>query len=321
VKQQLRPEHIEAYCRQIDDAGMYTVIIGHGNGIGASSILMIRSCMKELDMLRTARENLRRTKLGAFFTIGFATIEDDIMPAVDIGTEVFCIACHATEADTTERYIKHLESLGKEVYGVLMNAHMPSPGQLLEQCALMQEYGAEGVVLMDSAGSFTPEMVEETVSLLADRLRIKVGVHAHNNLSIAVANTYAAIRCGATIADGTVLGFGSGAGNCQLDALAALLMKEGIPIDIDLYKTLDAGRNVIEGAIGYGKGVDGASIIGGYAGVVSTFKTRVERISAEYRVDPRDVFVELGKRKVVAGQDDMILEAARHIAESKGGSR
>ena len=170
---------------------------------------------------------------------------------------------------------------------------------------------------MDSAGASTPEFVERTISLLVNKLQMDVGFHPHNNMGMAVSNAYTAIKCGAGIIDGTIGGFGAGAGNCQLDALDALLKSEHIEIDTDLYSMLDAAE-VIKNDFKYEKMIDGVSIISGYAGVVSTFKNRVLTISKDYHVDPRDVFIELGKRKAISGQDDLILEVVIKLSEGGG---
>ena len=316
IKQQLLPEHIENYCKSIDDAGMYTVIVGHGNGIGASSILMTRSAIDELDMIRLARKNLKKTKLGVFVTVGFGTIAEQIKPALEIGTDVFCIASHCTEVDVTQKHIKYLNEHGKEVFAVLMNIHLSNSENILNQCLYAEEYGADGVILMDSAGAYTPDETERTISHLYNKLHIKIGFHPHNNLSMAVSNAFTAIKSGAAIIDGTVRGFGAGAGNCQLEALVALLKKMNIDTNMDLQIMLDTSSTVINKLLGYANGIDDISIISGYAGVVSTFKPQVERISNEYEVNPRDIFVELGNRKVISGQDDLILEVAQYIKKS-----
>lgn len=317
VRHQIFANQIEAYCKAIDEAGLHTVIIGHGNGLGASSVQMGFSAMDELDMVRVAHENLKKTRLGTFVTVGFGTIDDHIRPAMKIGTEVFCIAAHCTEADTMKKHVEYLANKGKEVYGVLMNIHLASPEKLLEQALLIQSYGADGIILMDSAGASIPENVKARVATLYDKLTMDVGYHAHNNMSMAVANSYEAIKSGASIIDGTIRGFGAGAGNCQLDALQALLEKEHIETGAKLYPMLDAGKNVIEDMFGYKDGVDGTSIISGYAGVVSTFKPRVEIIAKQYKLDPRDIFMELGKRRALAGQDDLILEVAETLTYKK----
>ena len=316
VNQQLHKEYIEKYCEMIDDSGVYTVIVGHGNGLGASSIQMGKSAMDEIDMVAAANSKLKKTMLGTFVTVGFGTVQDHIIPAIEKGARVFCIACHCTEADITRNHINYLAKRGKEVYGVLMNCHLSDKETLLKQALYFEEYGADGVILMDSAGALTPLSVESIVSYLYDRVNIRIGFHAHNNLSMAVSNTYSAIKSGATIVDGTSLGFGAGAGNCQLEAIVALLEKEGEYTGVKLYQLMDAGNAVVKEMIGYTKGIDSTSVISGYAGVVSTFKTRVNYIADKYGIDPRDIFVELGKRKAIAGQDDLILEVAMQIVNN-----
>lgn len=314
VRQQIQPNNITKYCQMIDSVGMHVVIVGHGNGIGASSIQMGICAMDEIDMLKVARDNLSLTPLGTFVTVGFGTVEKEVKNAIQAGTDILCIATHCTEADTMKKHIDYLANHGKECYGVLMNMHLSTPELLLEEAKKIQDYGADGVILMDSAGAATPEYVKRVISTLVDHLQIEVGLHPHNNLSMAVSNAYTAIQEGASIIDGTVGGFGAGAGNCQLEALQALLDKEKIETDTRLYPMLDAAQEVIAKDFNYSKMVDETSIISGYAGVVSTFKTRVNRMAQEYNVDAREIFVELGKRKAIAGQDDLILEVAQQLS-------
>lgn len=164
----------------------------------------------------------------------------------------------------------------------------------------MQSYGAKGIILMDSAGASTPEHVKSVIATLVDSLEIEVGFHPHNNLGLAVANAYIAIREGADIIDGTIRGFGAGSGNCQLEALGALLKKEGYNLDIDLYKLFDVSEDIIK-PIANGRGLTDIGIISGMAGVFSAFRPHVLNAADEFNVDPRDIFIELGKRKVGAG--------------------
>lgn len=314
VRQQIQSHSIAKYCKMIDEVGMHVVIVGHGNGIGASSIQMGMCAVDEIEMLKIAYNNLHTTPLGTFVTVGFGTVEKEIKQAIQVGTDIFCIATHCTEADTMRKHIGYLVDHGKECYGVLMNMHLSNAESLLEEARKIQEYGADGVILMDSAGASTPENIQKVISTLVDHLQIDVGLHPHNNLSMAVANAYTAIQEGAVIIDGTVGGFGAGAGNCQLEALQALLEKEKIETNTKLYPMLDAAKETIAKDFNYSKMIDGTSIISGYAGVVSTFKTRVNQMAIEYNIDPRDIFVELGKRKAIAGQDDLILEVAQQLS-------
>jgi 4-hydroxy 2-oxovalerate aldolase len=266
-------------------------------------------------MLSTARKNLPNVKLGVYLIPGFGTIHDDIIPAIEAGVDLFKIGCHCTEADTTRQHIEYLQKNNKEVYGILMMYHMASPEKLLEEARKMQSYGARGVILMDSAGASTPGMVKKSVSMLSNELDIHIGFHPHNNLGLAIANANRAIEEGATILDGTIRGFGAGAGNCQIEAVASLLEMSGYKSNLNLYQLYDVSEHLIKPMMPEDKGLSDISIVSGMSGVFSAFKIPVQTAAREFNVDPRDIFVELGKRKVVGGQEDMILEIAKDLSD------
>ncbi|TGY95134.1 4-hydroxy-2-oxovalerate aldolase [Petralouisia muris] len=313
VKQNLTEKQIREYCKAIDGCGNYVCIVGHGNGLGASSIQMGLSGLDEIDMLKIAREELKKTSLGAFITVGFGTIKNQIIPAIEAGATIFCVACHCTEADTTKPHISYLVSKGIEVYGVLMMYHMASKERLLDEAKKIESYGAKGVILMDSAGTSTLEKVKDVVGYLSSELNITIGFHSHNNFGMAVALSYVAYQSGADIMDGTLRGFGSGAGNCQLEALVALFEKEGIKSGVNLKKMLEVSEKIVQPMWEYKTPVNDISIVSGYAGVVSTVKHKVLKIAQEYHVSGSDIFLELGKRNVIAGEDDVILEVAEKL--------
>lgn len=314
IQHQLTKETIATYCEAMDNAGMYTIIVGHGNGLGASSLQVGLSKLSDAEMLQTARQHLKRTKLGVYMIPGFGTIKDDLVPALEVGVDLFKIGCHCTEADVTRQHIEYICNQGKEIYGVLMNYHMASIDRLLEEAKKMQSYGAQGIILMDSAGASTPEMVKRTIATLVERLYVLVGFHPHNNMGLAVSNAYIALQEGARIIDGTLRGFGAGAGNVQLEALSALLMKEGYELNQNLYTMLDTSEQVIRKAMKEDRALTDVSIVSGMAGVFSSFKTQVLAAAKEFNVDPRDIFVELGRRKVVGGQEDMVVAVAEQLA-------
>ena len=318
VKQGLTKRQIADYSAAVDGSGMHVCIVGHGNGLGASSIQMGLSILEDMEMLETAKVNLKSTPLGAFITVGFGTIKNQIVPAVQAGAEVFCVACHCTEADTTKKHITYLASEGIEVYGVLMMCHMATKEMLLGEAEKIESYGAKGVILMDSAGAFTLGRVQEVIGYLSGNLGIKVGFHAHNNFGMAVALAYTAYQAGADIIDGTLRGFGSGAGNCQLEAFLALLEKEDILTGVNLRQVLDVSEKIVQPMWEYKIPVNDVSIVSGYAGVVSTMKHKVLRIAGEYDISARDIFLELGKRNIIAGEDDVILEVAKMLQRQRG---
>ena len=317
IKHQLKKETIELYCKTMDSSGVYVIVVGHGNGLGASSLQIGKSLTPDAEMLSSARNHLSNTKLGAYLIPGFGTIQDDIIPAIENGVDIFKIGCHCTEANVTRQHIEYVREQNKEVYGILMMYHMASTEKILEEAGKMQSYGAQGVILMDSAGASTPEMVKKTISSLYNALNIDVGFHPHNNLGLAVSNAYIAIEEGASIIDGTIRGFGAGAGNCQIEALAALLDKCGYKLNINLYQLYDASEKIIKPLMLEDKGLSDISIVSGIAGVFSTFTLHVKNAAKEFDVDPRDIFIELGKLKVVGGQEDMIFEVAKHLSDKK----
>lgn len=315
VKHELSAEQIAAYCKAADAAGVSIVEVGHGNGLGASSLQLGESRTPDHLALVTARENLTNSKLGIHVIPGFATIERDLKPALALGVEVVRVASHCTEADICERHIGFSRSMGVEVWGCLMMSHMISPSLLLEQARKMESYGAEGVVFMDSAGYYLPDDVRQRVDLLVSELSISVGFHAHNNLGLAIANSIAAADAGATLLDGCARGFGAGAGNAQLEVLIAVLDRLGYSTGVDLYKMLDAGDLAEEVLLKEMPSIKSVSVVSGMAGVFSGFMKPVTRIAKELNIDPRDIFFELGRRKIVAGQEDIILEVAKELAE------
>lgn len=318
IGHQLDLSTIARYCRGIDGSGLDAVIVGHGNGLGASSIQIGFSKHTDEEMLRTARANLTATKLGVYMIPGFGTIEDNLVPALDIGVDVFKIGCHCTEADTLREHIAFLSSKGKEAYGVLMCAHMAENETLLEEARKIESYGAKGVIFMDSAGALLPNKVRDLIRKVKEGTTLLVGYHGHNNLGLAVGNTVSAIEEGCDIVDGTLKGFGAGAGNCQLEAIVAILQRVGYLPKVNLYQLMDVADEVIAGEIGYSKGLDSLTVISGVAGVFSAFKEKVKDAARAYGLDPRDVFMELGRQKVVGGQEDMILDVAMNLSQKRG---
>ena len=318
VAHQLTRHQIARYAEAAEAAGVPVVEVGHGNGIGASSLQVGLCCETDRSMLTAAREKLWRSQLGIHCIPGFATIIHDLKPAIEIGVDVVRVASHCTEADITQRHLAYVREQGKEAVGVLMMGHMASVDVLLENAAKMESYGAQSVVLMDSAGAMLPPDVTLRVGTLVRGLGIPVGFHAHNNLGMAIANSVTAVQSGATTIDGTSRGFGPGAGNAQLEVLIAVFEKMEITTGVSLYGILDLSDLADAEIIPQNPFVNSTSIVSGMAGVFSAFGKHVDRLSKQYDVDPRDVFFELGRRKIVAGQEDIILEVAQQLAQVKG---
>ncbi|MEG4343155.1 4-hydroxy-2-oxovalerate aldolase [Microcoleus sp. A003_D6] len=314
VRHQLNATQVALYAAAADAAGVPIVEVGHGNGLGASSLQVGESLIGDREILEVARENLVNSKLSIHVIPGFATINKDLKTAIEIGVDLVRVASHCTEADITQRHIGYARDKGKEVYGVLMMSHMASKELLAEEALKMESYGAEALVIMDSAGAYLPSDVTERITELVKSLTIPVGFHGHNNLGMAVANSVAAVQAGATILDGTARGFGAGSGNTQLEVLVAVLEKMGFSTGIDLYKMLDAADIAEKELMPVIPSIKSLSVVSGLSGVFSGFAKHVERISMEYGVNAKDVFFELGRRKVVAGQEDLIIEVAMKLA-------
>lgn len=317
VQHSLTREQIEAYCLAADAAGIPIVEVGHGNGIGASSLQLGQAACSDEDGLRAARKALRRSRLGIHMIPGFATVERDLALALDCGVDVVRVASHCTEADLTERHIAFARRKGATAFGVLMMSHMAPPETLAEEGAKMESYGAEGLIIMDSAGHYLPDDVEARIRALRSALNIPVGFHAHNNLGMAIANSVAALKAGATMLDGTARGFGAGAGNAQLEVLVAVIERMGYSTGIDLYKLLDAADWAERHLLKTIPSISSVSVVSGLSGVFSGFLKPVLRASQQFGVDARDLFFELGRRRVVAGQEDIIIEAASDLAKLK----
>ena len=315
VGHQISIEQIQIYASAAEKSNVSIVEVGHGNGLGASSLQVGESLVSDVKMLETARNCLVNSKLGIHVIPGFATIRRDLSVALEIGVDVVRVASHCTEADITQRHIDYVRNSGKEAYGVLMMSHMASPRVLVEEAKKMEAYGAQGVIIMDSAGAYLPTDVHQKISALVSGLNIPVGFHAHNNLGLAVANSLTAIESGAKFIDGTARGFGAGAGNAQIEVLAAVLHKLGVHTGINLDRLLDAADLAERELIPQIPVVKSDSIISGLTGVFSGFSKHVNRLSKVYKVNSRDVYRELGKRKVVGGQEDIILEVILELVK------
>ncbi len=312
---QITEEQLLAYATSADESGVDYIEVGHGNGLGASSLQLGENLIEEKRMLTLARSVIKKSKMSVHVMPGFATIEREIKQAMNVGVDLFRIGSHCTEADITMRHINYVREQGKEVWGILMMTHMASKEILLEEAQKMQSYGAQAIVLMDSAGAYLPDDVASKIGHLVTNLFIPVGFHAHNNIGLSVANSLTAINVGATIVDATSCGFGAGAGNTPLELLAAAMYQLKLESNLDLYKVLDTSdlaRELFAKTLPFS---NSTTIVSGITGIFSGFSKIVVRISKELKVNPKDVFFELGRRKVIGGQEDLILEVATELSK------
>lgn len=316
IKHQLRKSTIEHYAQAAENAHIPVIVVGHGNGLGASSLQLGRSLLGDLEMLSSAKKKLVKTRLGAFFIPGFGTIKNDLLPAINLGIDVLMVASHCTEANITREHIEFAKNSKIKVYGVLMMSHMTNEKELLQQAGLMQSYGADGVILMDSAGASLPSEVGKKVKKLTRNLKIEVGFHAHNNLGLSIANSIAAVEEGAGIIDGTTRGFGAGAGNCQLEVIIAVFNKLGVKTGVDLFKLMDSSEEIISNIMPKAQEISALELTSGLAGVFSGFAPHAKRAAKNFGVDVRQILLELGRRKAVAGQEDYIVDIAYSLRKN-----
>ena len=312
VNHMLSRQQIEEYCENVDDLGIDYVEVGHGIGIGASSLLIGRGELNDLEMLKIARQRLRKSRLSIHVVPGYGTL-NDILMALDEGVDTVRVATHCTEADISKRQIEFLAKKGIEVFGGLMMAHMASGEELLNQAKKMETYGVKVVTLLDSAGNLTPPIIQEIVSKLVKSLEIKVGFHAHNNLGLAVGNSFAAVSAGANLIDASINGFGAGAGNAPLEHIVSALSLNNLTNQIDINKILEL--SVLSKSIfNYQPSNTIEDIVSGLSGVVSVFSKPVSAAALEYDVDAKEIYFELGRRGAIAGQEDLIIEVAQKLA-------
>jgi 4-hydroxy 2-oxovalerate aldolase len=312
LRHQLTSKFVIDYCNVADKSDVWAVEVGHGNGLGASSFLVGKSAEKDVDLLTAARSNLKRAKLAVHTIPGFATIKRDLIPALDCGVEVFRVATHVTEATTAEKHIEFLASKNVIVHGVLMMSHMNDIPGLISQARLMQEYGASGVILMDSAGYFLPRDVHERIDAIKNELDIEVGFHAHNNLGVAISNASEAINSGAVIIDGASMGLGAGAGNAQLENIVSTGIRDN-SLNAQIESFLDMSRLVENSYPENLPRTTSSSIQSGMAGVFSGYAPQVKLLSEELGIEMNTLWSEMAKRKLVAGQETMIREIAQDL--------
>lgn len=316
VSHSFSPEQVEKIAAGLDQSGVEIIEIAHGDGIAGSSYNYGFLKYKEEDLIRAARANISNAKLDILLLPGIGTIKD-LKEARSWGVDVVRVATHVTEADIGAQHIQAAKDLGMMACGFLMMVHMVEPEKVAEQAALMESYGADYINLADSAGYLLPEDVQARVKAVREAVKIPVGFHAHNNLSLAVANSLAAIEAGATYIDTTLRGLGAGAGNCQLEVLAGILQRKGYDTGLNYYLLQDLAEDVVEPLMHRPQTITTASNILGYAGVYSSFLLHVYRAAEKFHLEPRDILVELGRRRMVGGQEDMIIDVAYKMSMEK----
>ncbi len=313
VSHQYTVEQVVPIVKGLDAAGVQVIEVTHGDGLAGSSFNYGFSAVDEMQLIEAAVAATTHAQIAVLLVPGIGTL-DELRRARDLGVSVVRVAVHCTEADITEQHITIAKELGMEAIGFLMMSHMNTPKGLLEQARLMQGFGADTVYIADSAGAMTTNDVRARVAEMVGGLDVPLGVHAHQNLSLAVANSIAAYEEGARNLDGTSAGLGAGAGNCPTEILAAVCEKNGIVSGVDPLALMDLAEEVTRPMMPRQQVVDRAGLLLGYAGVYGSFLLHAQRAAERYGVSQAEILLELGERKVVGGQEDMIIDVAVELA-------
>ena len=318
-REQISVEQMVKVATALDAAGVPLIQITHGAGMGGNSLQHGFALASNEEYLRAVCPLMKQAKVSVLLIPGLGTMRE-LQSAYDCGARSVHVATHCTEADTSPQHIAFARKLGMDTTGFLMMSHLNSPDGLAQQGKLMEGYGAQTVYITDSAGFMLPADVTARVSALRAVLKpeTEIGFHGHHNLGLGVWNSIAAIEAGASRIDGSVAGLGAGAGNTPLEALLAVCERLGVETGVDLFKLMDVAEDVIVPMMDHMVRVDRDSLTLGFAGVYSTFLLHAKRAAARFGVPARDILVELGRKKMIGGQEDMIEDTAMTMARERG---
>lgn len=317
---QITVQEMVTVARAMDEAGVPMIEVTHGDGLGGKSVNYGFPAASDEEYLTAVCKEVKNTKVSALLLPGIGTV-DHLQMAVDCGISTIRVATHCTEADVSEQHIGFATQIeGLDTVGFLMMAHMIEAEELVVQLKLMESYGANCVYITDSAGYMLPDHVTDRVALARAELKpeTELGFHGHHNMAMGVANSLAAVEAGANRIDGSMAGLGAGAGNTPLEVFIAVCDRMGIETGVDVFKAMDIAEDIIVPMMDQMVRVDRDALTLGYAGVYSSFLLFAKRSAEKYGLSSRDILVELGKRRTVGGQEDMIEDLALDMAKAAG---
>ena len=317
-RHQMTLDQMKQIATGLDRAGVPLIEVTHGDGLGGSSVNYGFPAHTDEAYLGAVIPLMKQAKVSALLIPGIGTV-DHLLMAKDLGVHTIRVATHCTEADVSEQHIIKARSLDMDTVGFLMMAHMSTPQALVKQAKLMESYGANCIYITDSAGYMLPDDVTTRLDAVRQALNpeTELGFHGHHNLAMGIANSLAAVEAGASRIDAAAAGLGAGAGNTQLEVFIAVCARMGIETGVDVFKIQDVAEDLVVPIMDHIIRIDRDSLTLGYAGVYSSFLLFAKRAEAKYGVPARDILVELGRRGMVGGQEDMIEDTAMTLARER----
>ncbi|MFM0061794.1 4-hydroxy-2-oxovalerate aldolase [Paraburkholderia aspalathi] len=317
-RHQMTLNQMKEIAQGLDEAGVPLIEVTHGDGLGGSSVNYGFPAHTDEAYLSAVIPLMKQARVSALLIPGIGTV-DHLKMAHELGVNTIRVATHCTEADVSEQHITLARKLGMDTVGFLMMAHMNTPEGLVKQARLMESYGANCVYVTDSAGYMLPEDVKARLAAVRAALEpeTELGFHGHHNLAMGVANSIAAIEVGATRIDAAAAGLGAGAGNTPMEVLVAVCDRMGIQTGVDVWKIQDVAEDLVVPIMDFPIRVDRDALTLGYAGVYGSFLLFAKRAGQKYGVPARDILVELGRRGMVGGQEDMIEDTALTLAKER----